>query len=121
MNVSTNVIRSSDSVGHIKYILEDLHSFKLKPGWEIMLKMLFSECDYIEVAGSGQDCILIQHTTDKIVGEPYCYTSNNEDYPLCVGMNDLCVMPIMECHKCNLYENMIEQAYDDCITGEEVE
>lgn len=47
-----NVIRKTDSIQHVREVLE-AHDVPLPNGWEIAMGMLLEGCDRMEVCGYG--------------------------------------------------------------------
>jgi hypothetical protein len=48
---------------------------------------------------------LFKQLRNKKRRKPDCYTSNNENYPLCTGAKHPQVFAENDCIHCNLYEN----------------
>jgi len=53
MENTNNSIRKTDSIEHVREILE-AHMIHLPYGWEIAMGMLLEGCDYIEICGFGR-------------------------------------------------------------------
>lgn len=49
-----DVIRKTDTIRDVKDIL-DYHSMSLGHGWELIITMLLSDCEYAEVHGFGSN------------------------------------------------------------------
>lgn len=58
-----NAIEKDTKIKEAKSILE-AHGCQLSFGWEIVLENLLEECDYIEVKGYGERCILSLKTKE---------------------------------------------------------
>lgn len=49
-----DIIRKTDKIGDVKEIL-DYHGMSLGHGWELIIAMLLSDCEYAEVHGFGSN------------------------------------------------------------------
>ena len=49
-----DIIRKTDKIGDVKEIL-DYHGMYLGHGWELIIAMLLSDCEYAEVHGFGSN------------------------------------------------------------------
>ena len=49
-----DIIRKTDKIGDVKEIL-DYHGMSLGHGWELIIAMLLSDCEYTEVHGFGSN------------------------------------------------------------------
>ena len=49
-----DIIRKTDKIGNVKEIL-DYHGMSLGHGWELIIAMLLSDCEYAEVHGFGSN------------------------------------------------------------------
>lgn len=50
-----NIIRKTDKIKDIKTILQDCHGMYLGHGWDLIIAMLLSDCEYVEVHGFGSN------------------------------------------------------------------
>lgn len=50
-----DIIRKTDKIGDVKRILQEYHGMSLGHGWELIIAMLLSDCEYAEVHGFGSN------------------------------------------------------------------